>query len=69
MLQHIVPNIVHLDTVEEEHAIQSDLFVYTRFHSKNIYSNDSQGACLHTYKDVFNLEVKMVEILTDLNLK
>ena len=69
MLQHIVPNIVHLDTMEEEHAIQSDLFVYTRFHSKNIYSNDNQGACLQTYKDVFNLEVKMVEILTDLNLK
>ena len=24
-------------TVEEEHAIQMELFVYTRFHSWNIY--------------------------------
>ena len=24
-------------TVEEEHAIQTDLFVYTRFHSQNIF--------------------------------
>ena len=30
--------IIHYHTVEEEHAIQSDMFVYARFHSRNICS-------------------------------
>ena len=54
--------------VEEEHAIQPNLFVYTRFHSRNIPS-DSQETSLQTYTHVFGLEIKMVEILTDLNYK
>ena len=29
---------VSVNTVEEELAIQTDLFVYTRFHLRNIYS-------------------------------
>ena len=27
-----------LNTMEEEHAIQTNLFVYIRFHSRNTYS-------------------------------
>ena len=50
-------------TVDEEHAIQTDLFVYTRFHTRNIPS-DSQETSLQTYTDVFSLEVKTVEIFT-----
>ena len=53
-------------TVEEEHAIQTKLFVDTRFLSRNIPS-DSQETSLQTYTYVFGLEIKMVEILTDLN--
>ena len=57
-------------TVEEEHAIQKDLFVYTSFHSRNIYiPSESQEKSLQMYTSVFSLEVKMVEILTDLNRK
>ena len=54
--------------MEEEQAIQTDLFVYTRFHSRNIPS-DSQESSLQAYAHVFSLEVKIVEILTDLNAK
>ena len=44
-LSHLwIPSLGHsqtqrpVHTVEEEHGIQTDLFVYTRFHSRNIYS-------------------------------
>ena len=55
-------------TVEEEHAIQTDLFVYTRFHSRNIYiSSDSKETSLQMCTHIFSVEVKMVEILIDLD--
>ena len=57
-----------MTTVEEEHVVQTDLFVYTRFHSRNIPS-DRQETSLQTYTHVFSLEVKMMETLTDLNCK
>ena len=60
--------LVSYYTVEEEHAVQRDLFVYTRFHSTTIKSN-SQETGLQTYTHVFSLEVKMAKILTDLNWK
>ena len=52
--------------VEEEKAVQTDLFVYTRFRSRNIYSQETS---LQTYTYVFSLDVKMVDILTDLKLE
>ena len=59
-----------LDTVEEEHVIQTNLFVYTRLHLQNIYiPSNSQETSLQTYTCLFSLEVKMVEILMDLNWK
>ena len=57
-------------TVEEEHAIQMDLFVYTRLYSRNIYiPSDSQKSSLQIYTRIFSSEVEMVEILMDLNWK
>ena len=61
-------NRIGFYTVEEDHAIQPNLFVDTRFLSRNIPS-DSQETSLQTYTHVFGLENKMVEILTDLNWK
>ena len=58
-----------LHTVEEEHAIQMDLFVYSKFHSR--YKNnpsDSQETSFQTYTHVFSLEVKMVEILAGVHV-
>ena len=60
--------IVRFITVEEEHAIQMDFFVYTRFHSRNIFQVIAKKQ-VSKYKHVFSLEVQMVEILTDLNWK
>ena len=40
-----------LSTVEEEHAIQTDKFVYTRFHARYIPS-DSQETSLQVYAHV-----------------
>ena len=54
---------INCGTVDEEHAIQTDLFVYTRFHTRNIPS-DSEETSLQTYTDVLSLEVKTVEIFT-----
>ena len=46
------------DTVEEEHAIQTDLFVYTRFHSRNIYiTSNSQVISFLTYTYIFSLKL------------
>ena len=56
-------------TLKEEHAIQMDLFVYTRFHSRNIYSNYSPETNIQTYTHIFSLKVTMVGILPDLNWK
>ena len=57
-------------TVEEEHAIQTYSFVYTRFYSRNKYvPNNNQETSLKTYTHIFSLEVKMVEIMTYLNWK
>ena len=53
-------------TVQKRHAIQADLFVLTRFYSRNIYIlSDGNEKSLQTYTHVFSLEVRMVEILTD----
>ena len=54
--------------VEEEQAIQTNSFVYARLPYRNI-SSESQETSLQTYTYVYSLELKMVEILTDLNLK
>ena len=57
-----------LTHVEEEHAIQMDMFIYPARHSIqeiNIPS-DSQETSHQIYTHIFSLEVKMVEILTDL---
>ena len=54
--------------VKEEHAIQTNLITYTSFHARTIPS-DSQETSVQTYKYIFSIEVKMVEILTDLNWK
>ena len=51
------------DTMEDEHAIQTHLFVYTTFHSRKI----SQETSLQMYTHIYSLEVRMVEIFTDLN--
>ena len=53
--------------VEEEHPILLDLFVYTNFHSRNIFQMITQETSLQKYIHIFNLKIKMVEILTDLN--
>ena len=50
--------------VDEEHAIQTDLFFYTGLNTINMF----QQASKHTHILVLSLEVKM-EILTDLNGK
>ena len=70
---YIVVNVVDyvwfLIIVGEEHAVQMDLIVCTRIHSRNIYSKqypENKSFSIHIY---FSLEVKMVEILTDLNWK
>ena len=62
-----------LFTVEKEHAVNMDLFVYIKyikFHSRNICQvivfSRIKSPKIHTH---FSLEVKMVEILTDLNWK
>ena len=49
----------------EEHAIQEIIFVYTKY----CILSESQEISLQTYTHVFSLEVKMVEILMDLNWK
>ena len=54
--------------MEEEHAIQTNLFTIDSTHEIFIPSN-SQETSLQMYTYVFSLEVKMVEILTDLNWK
>ena len=54
--------------VKEAHAIQTNLFAYAGFPSRNIPS-DSQETSVQTYTHVYSLEVKMIEIFTDLNLK
>ena len=51
-------------TVEEEHTIQTDLFVCTGVHPRS----DSQETSIQMCTHIFSLEVKMVKILTDLNL-
>ena len=51
--------------MEEEHAIQTNLFLYTRFHSRNIIPSNRQETSLQTYTHVFSLEVKMVETVAD----
>ena len=54
--------------VEEEHAIQTDLFAYTGLNTINMFQVIAKKqASKHTHTLVFSLEVKMVEILTDLN--
>ena len=55
--------------VGKEHAVEMDLFVYTRFHSGIEIPSNSQETSLKTYTHIFNLEVMMVEMLKDLNLK
>ena len=49
---------------------QTNLFVYTRFNSRNINSFQviAKNKCPHIHTS-FSSEVKMVEILTDLNWK
>ena len=50
-------------TVVEEHAIQTNLFVYP---IQEIYiPSNSQERSLQTKIHIFSLEVKMVEILMD----
>ena len=60
--------VICINMVKEAQAIQTNLFVYARFPSRNIPS-DSQETSVQTYTHVYSLEVKMIEILTDLNLK
>ena len=56
-------------TVKEESAIETDLF-FSLDSPREIYiPSNSQGTSLHTCTHVFILEVKMVEILTDLSWK
>ena len=55
--------------VEEEIAIQMDLFVILDSTREIYISSDSQEASLQSCTHVFSLEVKMVEILTDFNWK
>ena len=56
--------------VEEEHVIQTDLFVYTRFRTREIYvPGDSQETSLQTHIHIISLEAWMVKILTDLSWK
>ena len=57
-----------LYTVEEEHAIQTNLFPLDSIQETYISSN-SKETSLQTYTHIFNLEVKKVEILIDLNWK
>ena len=47
--------------VEKEHVNQMNLFVYTRFDSRNILS-DSQESSLQTYTLIISLEGQMVDI-------
>ena len=54
--------------VEKEHANQMNLFLHTKFDSRNIYIlSDSQESSLQTYTLIISLEGQMVETLTDLN--
>ena len=55
-------------TVEEEHAIQTDLFIYTRSHKRNIFqviAKKQVSKYTHTFPEVgvdidrFKLEMKM----------
>ena len=64
----LVSILVFKNTGEEEHAIRTGLFVYTRFHARNIFEVIvKKQVSKHTH--VFSLQVKTVEILTDLNWK
>ena len=50
--------------VAEKHAIQTDLFVYIRLHSRNIPSDNQETKLqMYTHTQIFSLEVKMVKIL------
>ena len=53
--------------VEEEHVIQTDLFVYTRF--KKLMFQVIANIKISKYTHIFSLEAKIVEILTTLNWK
>ena len=52
--------------MEKEHAIQTDLFIYTRFHTRNMFQGMAKKQ-VFKHKTHFSLEVNMAEILTDLN--
>ena len=59
-----------LFTVEEERAQFRRICLFTLDSTQEVYiPSDSQESSLQIYRQIFSLEVKMVEILTDLNLK